>query len=134
LEIIMDNTPKVHDIRGDIVETPQCDDPGYGEAQRIWAQLLNQHSTARQVCADDGADTPLIMSASGVIPACPEQAVSAGLYSPAGEGKYELDVYEYRSFAEFCWRTKQVSDMVKLPNLFPHPPKPELLSKRPAGS
>ena len=129
----MDNTPKVHDIRGDIVETPQSDDHDYGEAQRIWDQLLNQHSTARQVGEDDGADTPLIMSASGVIPACPEQAESAGLYSAAGEGKYELDVYEYRSFAEFRWRTKQVCDMAKLPNLFPNPPKPERLSKRPAG-
>ena len=130
----MDNTPKVHDIRADIVETPQSDDQDYGEAQRIWEQLLNQHSTARQVCADDGADTPLIMSADGVNPACPEQAESAGLFSPADKGKYELDVYEYRSFAEFRWRTKQVIEMVKLPNLFPNPPKPELLSKRQAGS
>ena len=128
----MDNTPKVHDIRGDIVETPQSDDHDYGEAQRIWEQLPT--STDGEGCEDDGADTPLIMSAGGVIPACPEQAESAGLFSPAGEGKYELDVYEYRSFAEFRWRTKQVCDMVKLPNLFPHPPKPELLSKRPAGS
>ena len=130
----MDNTPKVHDIRGDIVETPQSDDHDYSEAQRIREQLLNQHSTARQMCENDGADTPLIMSAGGVIPASPEQTESAGLFSSAGEGKYELDVYEYRSFAEFRWRTKQVCDMVKLPNLFPNPPKQELLSKRPAGS